>query len=212
MMKTTMAAALTAALAAGAIGCSSSSAPDAAGCKAAMEKMLNASGTTPDTAPAACHGVPAATVSAYASQISASIIAGMGSAAPTATAPVGPANPVPIVKQAGATTTAVHGDIDVYGDRYAQRDIPGATIPGCSESFSVTNGAKCLESVSVYTYVTAADQANWESQNPPSDSNTVISGHLFDLTLYPVSADGNTWAYPVSVATVAKRVHGTVQQ
>jgi hypothetical protein len=175
-----------------------------------MQKMLTAPGNTPDTAPAACHGVPAATVSAYASQISASIIAGMGSAAPTATAPVGPANPVPIVKMAGAKTSAVSGQVDVYGDRYAGGDLPGATVPGCNGAY--TDDGKCLEFVQVYTYATAADQAHWESQNStPSDSNTVISGDLFDLTLYSVIAADGSNVYPVPVKVIAQRVHGTVE-
>jgi hypothetical protein len=37
-----------------------------------------------------------------------------------------------------------------------------------------------------------------------------ITGPLFDLTLYGVSADGNTWKFPVSPATIAARAGGKV--
>jgi hypothetical protein len=119
-----------------------------------------------------------------------------------------PANPVPIVKQAGAKTSAVYGQTDIYGDRYADGDLPGATISGCSESYSSTG--TCLESVEVYTFATAADQARDQRLNQTADDHVVIAGTLFDLTLYGVSADGNTWEYPVSEATIAARVHGHV--
>ena len=70
-MKTTVTAAALAAALAGAGACSGGGGPDLAACKAAMQQILNSTGPTQDTAPAACHWVPAATVSAYASQISA---------------------------------------------------------------------------------------------------------------------------------------------
>jgi hypothetical protein len=138
------------------------------------------------------------------------------SAAAAPAAPAQPANPVPVVKQAGASTSAVYGETDVYGDREVQGDITGATIPGCNFSYSVTDGSTdpaCLESVQVYTYAAAAGQATYEDRpgNESSDDAVLISGHLFDVIVYGVSADyGNTWKFPVSPATVAARVHGTV--
>jgi hypothetical protein len=135
---------------------------------------------------------------------SASAAGSSSAVSPSATASVQPANPVTIVKMAGATTPAVYGQVDIYGDRYADGSLPGATIPGCSESYSDSGG--CLESVQVYTYATAADQVRGEQENStPRDGQVTVKGALFDLTVYAVSADGNTWVYPVSSATIPSR-------
>jgi hypothetical protein len=111
---------------------------------------------------------------------------------------------------AGATTEAVNGQVDIYGDRYADGTLPGATIPGCSESYTDVNHT-CLEAVQVYTYATVADQARYDQQNAtPTDGNVVIHGAKFDMTVAGVSVDGVKWVYPVSPATIAARVHGTL--
>jgi len=117
---------------------------------------------------------------------------------------------VAIIKMAGAATTEVYGQVDISGDRYADGTLPGATVPGCSESWNTGPGG-CLESVTVYTYATKTDQARYEQQNAtPADGQVMISGDRFTLTVGGVSADGSTWIFPVSPAAIAVRVHGTV--
>jgi hypothetical protein len=134
------------------------------------------------------------------------------STAPDPPTNAGPANPVPVIKLAGATTSAVYGQTDLYGDRYASGDLLAATIPSpCMGEGSSSTG--CDESVDVYTYANAAAQAAGESRNQTSDGSVIISGHLFDLIVYGVqgiSGSGTPWEYPVSVATIAARVDGKI--
>jgi len=62
------------------------------------------------------------------------------------------------------------GNADLYGGRYASGDLPGATIPGTSFS---QQGSACVESVTVYTYATAAGQAHGDGLTPTTDEMTL---------------------------------------
>jgi len=128
--------------------------------------------------------------------------------APAAQSPPAPQNPVPILKRAGGVTTAKLGNTDANGNRFAQGDLPGATVPGCAEYY--TADGKCTEALEVTTYADAAAQAADEIRNPPTDAVSVVRGHLFTVYVYPVSADYSTQVFPVPPSVIAARTGGTV--
>jgi hypothetical protein len=109
---------------------------------------------------------------------------------------------VTIVRQAGATPAPGA----VYGSTWAS----GLTADG---SFSKPyNDTWDYEGVTVYTMtsgITGA-QAAAEVGAATSDSQMVITGRDFYMFVSPVSS-GSAPAWPVSPATIALRVHGTVQ-
>ena len=133
------------------------------------------------------------------------------SASPAATAPAAgsgdaaipgvstPANPVPLLRQAGATPApgTVAGEHDAYGDRYAKGTIGD-------------------EDVRVYTAAgPAAYQANLATAWHPDDSQAVITvpdrNAVVILTAYlDPYKDGPQWAAGGTPAQVAARVGGQV--
>jgi hypothetical protein len=127
----------------------------------------------------------------------------------SSTAPVAsqPANPVPILRETGAQIPAgeVYGSRDINGDLYANGNFYG---PNC------TAADNCSEQVTVTTVVpgTLAQIMAENADATPSDSNAVIMGDNFYVTLTPVASLSNSNAYTwfVSAATVAARVRGRV--
>lgn len=110
-----------------------------------------------------------------------------------------PANPVPLLKAAGATPAAgtVTGQADVYGDRYAAGTIGD-------------------EDVRVYTSGSQAAYAENLHRFRPDDSQAVIAvparNAVVILTAYidPAKGDGPQWAAGGTPAQVAARVGGQV--
>lgn len=113
-----------------------------------------------------------------------------------------PANPVTIVRQAGATPTPgeKHGKTSADGWLYAD-----GSFTNVKDNYN--------ETLMVYTLPAGltGQQAIAQVGQSTSDSQTLIAGPDFFLYLYPYQG-GSTGAssYPVSPATVAARVHGTV--
>jgi hypothetical protein len=130
---------------------------------------------------------------------------GQSAPAPVATQPVTPANPVPILRQAGVPVPpgTVNGDHDVSGDRMATGQWPTG------------------ESVTVYTSADqtafAAEQANVQ----PDDSTGVIliPGKYAVIVVNGSSGivpgqstPSSPWAGGETPAQVAARVHGQLVQ
>jgi hypothetical protein len=95
----------------------------------------------------------------------------------------------------------VNGLVDIYGDRYAEATWP---FRGYADGG---------ESIIVYTY---ADQAAMDAapQIPPQDGSTLIVGRLFTMQVGAIPAADFASGGPVyttSPATIAARVHGTMQ-
>lgn len=127
-------------------------------------------------------------------------LAGCGASSSHSTIPVSagqPGNPVPIVRETGATVTPG----EVYGSTTAEGWL--------SADGSFASG----ERVDVYTLPAGltGQQAIAQVGVTSSDSQTVIAGSSFYIFVYPAE-DMSTGVstYPVSPATIAGRVHGTV--
>jgi hypothetical protein len=143
----------------------------------------------------------AACGSSSSGQVGQAPINGVGSM-PSAAAPALPANPVTIVKQAGAKVPAgeVKGDHDVFGDRMADG--------------SFTHG----ETITVYTATPdmMSELVSTEGKNI-DDGTAMVTGHNFVVMVYAGAQLSDTsadpvYVYPVTAAAIAQRVHGQVQQ
>jgi hypothetical protein len=136
---------------------------------------------------------------------SSSTSSAVSASAPAAAAQSGPANPLTIVRKAGAT--AQPGE--VYGSSTAQGWLEG------DGSFSASGQPDSnYERVSVYTLPAGitGQQAIAQVGVTSSDSQVLIAGSSFYVFVYPLqNAEGDS-VFPVSPATIAARVHGTVVQ
>ena len=132
-------------------------------------------------------------------------LAGCGTAASTSTststsasAPSGqPANPVPVVRETGATVAPG----EVYGSSTAQGWL--------SADGSFASG----ERIDVYTLPAGltGQQAIAQVSVTSSDSQTLIAGGSFYMFVYPAqNPQTGVTTYPVPPAVIAARVHGTV--
>jgi hypothetical protein len=146
-------------------------------------------------------GVPALAVAALAACSS-----GSTSIATTASAPASaviaaqgtagvPANPVPLLLKTGAKQSQnLPPETDIYGDRFA--------------SGTVDNGN---EQVTAWTFASqAAQQADLARNTNPSDGSRTIEGNLWAVSVTPVTAMNGDMTFPVSLASIAAKVGGTV--
>jgi hypothetical protein len=122
--------------------------------------------------------------------------------APSSQVPVSasPANPVTLVRQAGATPS--------LGEKYGTTVVDGSLDADGTLS-NGTNG----ESIGAYTLPAGltGQQVTAQDGIASSDSQAVIVGSNFYIVVHPALPDnGGPGTYPVSPATIAARVHGTV--
>lgn len=108
-------------------------------------------------------------------------------------------NPVSILKKMGVPTSAVYGQVDIWGDRYASGNFPGG------------------EQVTVYTFADRAAQQADNARNSggaSTDSNVVITGPGWKAVVtgaLNLTASGtSTITFEVSPAMLAQRAGGTV--
>jgi hypothetical protein len=129
-------------------------------------------------------GGTATTASAPAS----AVIAAQGTAGVSA-------NPVPLLLKTGAKQSQnFPPETDVYGDRYA--------------SGTVDNGN---EQVTAWTFASQdAQQADLARNTHPSDGSRTIEGNLWAVSVVPVTAMNGDMTFPVSLASIAAKVGGTV--
>jgi hypothetical protein len=151
-------------------------------------------------------GLAAASVAAIAGLTACGSSAPAGQAAPSSApasqVPVSasPANPVPIVREAGATPTP--------GEKYGT-----TVVDGSLDADGTYGGGTNPEFIRVYTLPagTTGRQLTAQDDIASSDSQTVIVGPSFYIMVQPDQPDnGGPGTYPVSPATIAARVHGTV--
>lgn len=120
------------------------------------------------------------------------------SPAPVAQVPGVISNPVTILRKAHASTSAVYGQVDVWGDRYAVGYYP-------------EDGVAQGEQVYVYTFDSAAaQQADLDRNSTPQDGQELIKGDLFDVSVIGMPNLSGGWSYTVSPAAVAILVGGKV--
>jgi hypothetical protein len=126
--------------------------------------------------------------------------AGTSTPTPAASSPpvsTVPANPVALVRQAGATPTP--------GERYGT-----TTAVGLSADGTLPGG----ERITLYTLPADGDgaQAAAKAGATSSDSQVVITGPDFYAFVYPAqNQDTGATSWPVAPTTIAAHLHGTVQ-
>ena len=119
-------------------------------------------------------------------------------ASPAAQVPGVMANPVSILREAHARTSAVYGQADAWGDRYAVGYYP-------------EDGVAQGEQVYAYTFDSAAAQQADLARSPaPQDGQALIEGDLFDVYVIGMPDASGGWGYAVSPAAIAILVHGRV--
>jgi hypothetical protein len=105
-----------------------------------------------------------------------------------------PASPLPSLTETGASTSAVYGETDIEGDRYAVGQYPSG------------------EQVTVYTFADKAAMDADRARNggyAPTDTNVVVTGRLFSVDVLAVDG-GSGVEFPVSPQKIAGMVGGTV--
>ena len=110
-------------------------------------------------------------------------------------APVATANPVRLLRLAGAGVPAgvSAGLVDIYGDRYATGTYRGG------------------EQIVADTYATAAaERADVARNGTPQDGHALIQGDLFDIEVLAVQGASGGYAWSVSPARIAARVGGSL--
>ena len=138
-------------------------------------------------------------IAVYLVALGAIALSGCGSTtAPDAgtSPPAAPANPVPLLRRAGADVPAgvTAGQVDIYGDRYATGTYPGG------------------EEITVYTFASVtAERADLVRNGTPQDGRATIVGHLYDIGAVAVQTNSGEWAWSVPPSVIAKRVHGSVR-
>jgi hypothetical protein len=114
-----------------------------------------------------------------------------------------PANPVPILRKTGAKQGSMDMvDTDIYGDRFATGSLGGTWVAGVNEGG---------EDVTVWTYSSmAAEQDDLNRNKHPSDGAGAIAGHLWVVSVVPVTSRNGTDSFPIPLRVIAARVGGRV--
>jgi len=150
-------------------------------------------------------GVLAACSSSSSSSTGSATTAGSSAPRPSAvTSQAAPANPLTIVREAGATVQP--------GEVYGSSTVQGWLGDG---SFSKSGQPDdTYERVTVYTIPPGETgaQAFASTGFSSSDSQIVVTGPTFYMYVYPLQNDEGDSVFSVSPATIAARVHGTVLQ